>query len=84
VKARDIIAGILAEIPLASRPGRWFERVTDEQRGLVDIIGRAWVAGELGHSARAVAPSIAKRFQAAGVRVTPGTVREWLSELKRS
>lgn len=84
MKPREIIAGILAEIPRTSRSGRWFERVTDEQRGLVDIIRRAWVAGDLGHSARAVAPSIAKRFQAAGVQVTPATVREWLSELRRS
>lgn len=84
MKPREIIAGILAEIPQASRHGRWFERVTDEQRALLDIIRRAWMAGDLGQSARAVAPSIAKRFQAAGVRVTPATVREWLSELKRS
>jgi hypothetical protein len=83
VKARDIIAEIKAAIP-ATKPGRWFERLQGEQRQLLEVIGKAWVAGELGDAARPVAPAIAKRLQEAGVKVTPYTVREWLSELKRS
>ena len=82
MKARDIIA----EIKAASPPvitGRWFERLQGEQRQLLEVIGNAWVAGELGHAARPVAPAIAKRLQQAGVKVTPYTVREWLSGLKR-
>ena len=83
MKARDIIAQIKAEIP-TTKQGRWFERVEGEQRQLLDVIGKAWVAGELGHAARPVAPAIAKRLQEAGVNVTPYSVREWLSELKKS
>ena len=84
MKAKDIIAQIKAEIPAVSRPGRWFERLNEEQRQLLDVIGKAWVAGELGPAARPLAPVIARRLQEAGVNVTPYTVREWLSELKRS
>lgn len=83
MKAKDIIAQIKAEIP-ATKQGRWFERVEGEQRRLLDVIGKAWVAGELGHAARPVAPAIAKRLQEAGVNVTPYSVREWLSQLKKS
>lgn len=83
-KARDIIAEIQAEIPNRTRAGRWFERLADEQKQLVDLIGEAWLAGEFGHAARAVAPAIAKRLQAAGINVTPNTVREWLGDIKRS
>ena len=83
MKAKDIIAEIKAAIP-AARPGRWFERLQGEQRQLLDVIGKAWVTGELGHAARPVAPAIAKRLQEAGVNVTPYSVREWLSELKKS
>lgn len=83
-KSRDIIAEIKAEIPDRVRAGRWFERLADDQKHLVDVIGKAWLAGELGHAARAVAPAIAKRLQAAGIHVTPNTVREWLGDIKRS
>lgn len=83
-KARDIIAEIQAEIPARARAGRWFERLADDQKQLVDVIGKAWLAGEFGHAARAVAPAIAKRLQAAGINVTPNTVREWLGDIKRS
>ena len=83
-KARDIIAEIKADIPDRARSGRWFERLAADQKQLVDLIGAAWLAGEFGHTARAVAPAIAKRLQAAGIHVTPNTVREWLGELKWS
>lgn len=83
MKAKDIIAEIKAAIP-ATKQGRWFERLDDEQRQLLDVIGKAWIAGELGPAARPLAPVIARRLQDAGVNVTPYTVREWLSELKRS
>ena len=84
MKAKDIIAQIKAEIPTACRPGRWFERLDEQQRQLLDVIGKAWVAGELGPAARPLAPVIARRLHEAGVNVTPYTVREWLGELKRS
>ena len=83
MKAKDIIAQIKSEVP-ASRPRRWFQRLDQEQRQLLDVIGKAWLAGELGPAARPLAPVIARRLQESGVNVTPYTVREWLSELKRS
>lgn len=83
MKAKDIIAQIKAEIP-ATKQGRWFERLQGEQQQLLDVIGQAWVAGELGAAARPVAPVIARRLQEAGVNVTPYSVREWLSQLKKS
>lgn len=84
MKAKDIIAQIKADIPPASKRGRWFDRLEGEQRQLLDVIGQAWLSGELGTAARPVAPAIARRLQESGVNVTSSTVREWLSELKRS
>ena len=84
MKPRDIVAEIRAEIPARAKPGRWFERLDGEHQKIVDLIGKAWVAGEFGHAARPVAPAIARRLQEAGIKVTPYTVREWLAELRRS
>ena len=83
-KARDIIAEIQAEIPARARAGRWFERLTEDQQKVVDVIATAWIAGEFDCAARSVAPAISKRLREAGINVTPYTVREWLGELKRS
>jgi len=83
-KAKDIVAEIQADIPARARGGRWFERLTAEQQEVVEVIAAAWVAGEFGEYARPICPAIAKRLQAAGVSVTPYTVREWLSGLIRS
>lgn len=83
-KARDIIAEIKADIPDRPRGGRWFERLTDEQKQVVDVIAAAWTSGQFDCAARSVAPAIAKRLKEAGIYVTPYTVREWLGELRRS
>lgn len=83
MKARDIIAEIRAATPAPERRC-WFERLQGEQQQLLEVIQAAWLAGELGHAARPLAPAIAKRFQQAGVQVSPYSVREWLSNLKRS
>ena len=83
-KAKDIVAEIQADIPARARGGKWFDRLTAEQQKIVDVIAAAWVAGEFGQHARPISPAIAKRLVTAGVRVTPYTVREWLSELMRS
>jgi len=83
-KPRDIIAEILSEIPTRARPGRWHERVNDEQRQIVDVIATAWLAGDLGPAARPVAPAIARKLQQAGVNVTANTVREWLADMRKS
>ena len=84
MKSRDIIAQIKADLAATKPSGKWFHKLNKEQRELVDMIAKAWVAGELGPAARPVAPAIAKQFRQAGVNVTPYTVREWLGDLKRS
>lgn len=84
MKAKDIIAQIRSEIPARAKPGRWFERLKDEQRQMVELIAAAWCSGELGQAARPVAPAIARKLNEAGINVTPNTVREWLAELKKS
>jgi hypothetical protein len=80
---RDIVAEIKADIP-RPRTGRWHDRLTTDQQAMVDVIAAAWVAGQFGPAARAVAPAIAKKLKEAGIHVTPYTVREWLGGLNRS
>lgn len=81
----DIVAEIKAGIPTRQRTSQsWHQRVTPEQRELLDAIASAWLAGELGHSARAVSVSASQRLREHGIHIGPYGVREWLGELKRS
>jgi hypothetical protein len=81
----DIVAQIKAGIPSSLKKGQlWHQRVTPEQKELLDAIASAWLSGELGHSARAVSVSASQRLREHGINIGPYGVREWLGELKRS
>jgi hypothetical protein len=60
----DIVAQIKAGIPASLKKSQlWHQRVTPEQKELLNAIASAWLAGELGHSARAVSVSASQRLR---------------------
>ena len=81
----DIVTQIKAGMPKSLRTSLvWHQRLTPEQKKLLDAIAAAWLAGELGDSARAVSVSASQRLREHGIHIGPYGVREWLGELKRS